>query len=191
MARGDELLSLNEIGRLAGVSKQTAQRWHDRPAPDFKSRSSGLKKVAGDLGVEVPEAYELHPRYPRRVVEAYLKAIGYMNADGSLVEEIQQKGGGRWTPVRPTIDPTSRGGNPKLRYYTAHVAEELDYASIGSFEAQRSRDFVPEPDGRDELFRPFWYAETLQAHKKKRGQRRRKAPEPDGFDSEGRPYKLL
>ncbi|WP_432156121.1 hypothetical protein [Streptomyces sp. bgisy153] len=198
MARGDELLSLTEIGKLAGVSRQTAQRWHSAPPQHAKNRkpalASALQKVAKDLEVEVPEAHGERPRYPRRVVEAFLKAIGYMNPDGSLVEEIQQKGGGRWLPVRPTVDPTGRGRNPKLRYYVPHVAQELDYASTEALEQARARDRIPEPDGHDELFRPFWYIETLEKHKKERGQRRRKAEpeeEPDGFDTEGRPYKLL
>lgn len=198
MARGDELLSLTEISNLAGVSRQTAQRWHKAPPQHAKNAKpalpSALQKVAADLDVEVPEAHEDRPRYPRRVVEAYLKAIGYMNPDGSMVEEIQQKGGGRWLPVRPTVDPTSRGRKVKLRFYVPHAAKELGYASTESFEQTRSLDRIPEPDGHDELFRPFWYAETLEKHKTERGQRRKKDgkdEKPDGFDGEGRPYKLL
>ncbi|WP_217223130.1 hypothetical protein [Streptomyces anulatus] len=182
------------------MSRQTAQRWHKAPPQHAKNKKpplpSALKKVAADLGVEVPEAADdrRDPAYPRRVVEAFLKAVGYMNPDGSLVEEIQQKGGGRWLPVRPTIDPTGRGRTPKLRYYVPHVAQELDYSSTQALEQARSKGRIPDPDGYDELFRPFWYIETLEQHKKDRGQRRRKAePEeaPDGHDEEGRPYKLL
>ncbi|HBF80497.1 MAG TPA: hypothetical protein DD420_11395 [Streptomyces sp.] len=200
MARGDELLSLTEISKLAGVSRQTAQRWHKAPAQHEKNKKpvlpSALKKVAADLEVEVPEAAEdsTRPKYPRRVVEAFLKGIGYMNQDGSLVEEIQQKGGGRWLPVRPTIDPTGTSRKPKMRYYVPHAARLLDYSSTEALEQARSKDRIPEPDGHDELFRPFWYIETLEQHKKDRGQRRRKAEpeeEPDGHDGEGRPYKLL
>ncbi|MEU0375237.1 hypothetical protein ABZ070_34825 [Streptomyces sp. NPDC006283] len=199
MSRGDELLGLTEIARLACVSRQTAQRWHKAPPQHAKDKKpplpSALQKVAKDLGVEVPEAQEDRPRYPRMVVEAYLKAIGYMEADGSLVEGVQQKGGGRWLPVRPTVDPAgSRGRKVKLRHYVPHAAKELGYSSTASFERSRSLDRIPEPDGHDELFRPFWYIETLKEHKAKRGQRRRKAaaePQPDGFDSDGRPYKLL
>ncbi|MEO3976730.1 hypothetical protein [Streptomyces sp. CAU 1734] len=197
MARGDELLSLTEISRLAGVSRQTAQRWHKAPPQHAKNKKavlpSALQKVAADLEIEVPEALEERPRYPRRVVEAFLKAVGYMNPDGSPVEEIQQKGGGRWLPVRPTVDPTSRGRTPTLRYYVPHAATELSYATVESFEQMRSKGAIPEPDGHDELFRPFWYGETLEEQKKKRGQRRKVAPaeKPDGFDDEGRPYRLL
>ncbi|MYZ40526.1 MULTISPECIES: hypothetical protein [unclassified Streptomyces] len=197
MARGDELLSLTEISRLAGVSRQTAQRWHKAPPQHAKNKkpvlASALQKVAADLEIEVPEAHEDRPRYPRRVVEAYLKAVGYMNPDGSLVEEIKEKGGGRWLPVRPTIDPTGTSRKPKHRYYVPHAAKELGYATTESFEQMRSKGVIPEPDGHDELFRPFWYSETLEEQKKKRGQRRKAEPEekPDGFDDEGRPYKLL
>ncbi|MFF8994011.1 hypothetical protein ACF09H_29605 [Streptomyces sp. NPDC014983] len=191
-----ELLGLTEIGKLAGVSRQTAQRWHKAPPQHEKNKKpelpSALQKVAKDLGIEVPEAHADRPRYPRVVVEAFLKGIGYMDANGKLVPEIQNKGRGRWLPVKPTIDPASRGRKPTLRYYVPHAAQELGYATTEAFEQARAKGVGPGPDGHDELFRPFWYGDTLEEYKKQRGQRRKKAqPEPDGFDKDGRPYKLL
>ncbi|MFJ2217823.1 hypothetical protein ACIQVO_36600 [Streptomyces sp. NPDC101062] len=198
LSPNEELLSLNEISKLAGVSRQTAQRWHKSPLQHAKNTKPGvesaLRLVAMQMDRATPEADEPRPRYARAVVEGFLKAVGYMNPDGSLVEEIQQKGGGRWLPVRPTVDPLSRGRRVKLRYYVPHAARELSYSSVETFEQMRTREgAVPEPDGHDELFRPFWYIETLEEQKKKRGQRRKADPKekPDGFDDEGRPYKLL
>lgn len=61
------------------------------------------------------------PRFPVDVVLALGKALGYLDAEGRIVEELRSKGRGRWLPAAPTIDPAT--GN--RRVYTNHLATAL------------------------------------------------------------------
>jgi hypothetical protein len=210
----DDLLSLSDIAKMTGVARGTPQKWHSAP----RGRGahgyhpvipSPLRKVAKDMGVEVPEAEGTRPKYPRKVVVAFLKAIGYMDKDGALVPEIQQKGPGRWTPVEPTIDPRpvpqpdpasgerlavdpTTGG--RWRYYVPHTSEHLGFPTVEKFEQALARGRVVEPVDYDELGRPYWFFETLENFKTPRQQ-----PEagegteggPDGYTADGQPYRLI
>jgi transcriptional regulator with XRE-family HTH domain len=206
MARKDELLTLNEIAKLAGVGRQAAQKWHQ------VARKTGgeppLRLVAKAMGVKVPEANDESPRYPRKVVVAFLKAVGYMNEDESLME--RRAGKGKWAPAKPTIDPRpvkqpdpDSGEKPfkvdpqtggRYRYYNPHAWELAGFGSENSFTSSRTLGRAPEPDGIDELERPYWFAETLEQWKA--GAPERKAlryagRQPDGFTPEGQPFRLL
>lgn len=211
MAREDELLTLNEIAELAGVGRQAAQKWHQVP------RKTGgeppLRMVAKALHVAIPEANDNSPRYPRKVVVAFLKAVGYMNADESLME--RRGGRGKWTPAKPTIDPrpakhtdpewsepesgetslyVDRSTGGRLRYYNAHAWEIAGFGSENSFTTSRTRGRFINPDGIDELERPYWFRETLEqwaAGSEDRKAARFAGPEPDGFTVEGQPFRLL
>jgi hypothetical protein len=186
-------MSLSDMARELGVARQTVQRWH-RTSPDGPARSttpvSALKAVAKAMKIAVPEAdAERAPRYPRAVFVAFCQAVGYMDEDGNLVPEVQerieQKKRGRWYPVKPTIDPrpvdptappgskekplaTAPSGG-RWRYYANHVAEMLDleeetvkyYATPG---INPGRSF-PTPDGLDEMDRQYWYLETIQRYR--------------------------
>jgi hypothetical protein len=205
MAREDELLSLNEIATLAGVGRQAAQKWHHVAR---KAEDPPLRMVAKAMGVEVPEAHDASPRYPRKVVVAFLKAVGYMNADESLME--RRAGKGKWTPAKPTIDPrpveqpdpdsgekpfkVDRRTGGRLRYYIPHAWEMAGFGSENSFTTSRTHGRTPEPDGIDELVRPYWFAETLEKWKAdapERKAQRYAGREPDGFTPQGQPFRLL
>ena len=116
-------------------------------------------------------------------------------------------------PVKPTVDPhpvsdpekavDSRTGKPlaldpvtrgRYRYYAVHAAEVLGYKSKPAFDQSLSLGRVPKADGYDEIQRPFWWLETLEGHLAQIEEQKQKAkagPEPDGYTSEGQPYRLL
>ncbi|MFI1312817.1 hypothetical protein ACH4TS_22135 [Streptomyces albidoflavus] len=226
MARRGDLLTLNEIADLAGVSKQSASKWH------HQARKTGgeppLRLVAKAMGAKIPEANDNSPRYPRRVVIAFLQAVGYMNADESPME--RREGKGKWSPARPTIDPrpierfstgqpeaedsdaeeqgaersetepsrksfhVDRSTGRRLRYYNAHAWKIAGFGSENSFTSSRTRGRFVDPDGIDELERPYWFRETLEqwaAGAEDRKAARYSGPEPDGFTVEGQPFRLL
>ncbi|KFG71432.1 hypothetical protein [Streptomyces mutabilis] len=211
MARQDELLTLNEIAKLANVGRQTAQKWHQ--VPRKTGGESPLRMVAKAMDVEIPEANDRSPRYPRKVVVAFLKAVGYMNADESLME--RRGGRGKWTPARPTIDPrpaeqsdaeqfrlepgrralyVDLATGRRLRYYNAHAWPLAGFGSENSFTTSRTLGRAPEPDGIDELERPYWFRETLEkwaAGAEDRKAARYAGREPDGFTPAGQPFRLL
>ncbi|MEJ8640013.1 helix-turn-helix transcriptional regulator [Streptomyces sp. MS2.AVA.5] len=186
-------MSLSDMGREIGVARQTVQRWH-RTSPEGPARAttpvSALKAVAEAMNVAVPEAdAERAPRYPRKVFVAFCQAVGYMDEDGNLVPELQeriaQKKRGRWYPVKPTLDP---GKGRRRRYYVNHVAEltglEQDtvayYATPG---VNQGRSF-PAPDGLDEMDRPFWFRETISKYRT-RAQRQERMQPADTDTAEG------
>ncbi|MFF9436811.1 hypothetical protein ACF1BP_24100 [Streptomyces sp. NPDC014735] len=206
MARKDDLLTLNEIAKLAGVGRQAAQKWHQ------VARKTGgkppLRMVAEAMGVEVPQANDDSPRYPRKVVVGFLKAVGYMHADESPME--RHEGKGKWAPTSPTIDPRpveqpdpDSGEKPfkvdpqsggRIRHYIPHAWEMAGFGSQASFTSSRSKGRAPEPDGIDELERPYWFAETLERWKDEAPERkaaRYAGNKPDGFTPEGQPFRLL
>ncbi|MFF9785700.1 hypothetical protein [Streptomyces nigrescens] len=211
-------LSLGDIAQLAGVDRSAPQKWHRSPTGKAargyeKATPHPMKTVAAAMGVPVPEADEAHPRYPRRVVVGFLKAIGYMDARGRLVKEIQNKGPGRWVPVNPTIDPhpvknpdeavDSKTNKPlaldpltkgRYRHYVPHAREVLGYQTVSAFNAALSKGRAPKADAYDELQRPFWFLETLEWHKAEAQERKEKrlaGREPDGYTEDGKPYYLL
>ena len=186
-----DLLSLAEIARELGVNRQAAAKWHKAPTQKAASgpprTPSALRAVAKAMEIEVPEADERAPRYPRSVVDAFAKAVGYKDAEGRLVPEIQAKPAGRWSPVEPTIEP---GPLHRRRYYLTHAAAELGYRD-SYLDPLRSRGKFVAEDGYDELNRPYWFLETLQAYRSKQEddrERRKAGPEPDGYLDNGQPY---
>ncbi|TLQ39288.1 hypothetical protein [Streptomyces marianii] len=211
--RKDDLLSLNEIAKLADVSRQAAQKWHKPPAHKKPRQGeteveSALRSVARAMGVEVPESYDDSPRYPRKVVVAFLKAVGYMDENESLMP--RRGGKGKWTPAEPTIDPhrveqpdPAVGGKPlkvdpqtggRYRYYVPHAWAIAGFGSETSFNASRTRGRAPEPDGIDELERPYWWLETLEGWKADAPERKAKryaGRRPDGYTPDGQPFRLL
>ncbi|MEO3976802.1 hypothetical protein [Streptomyces sp. CAU 1734] len=217
MARTDELLNLTDIAKLAGVNRTTAQNWHKGKGKGKSPKDGGaeealppLPSVAKAMKVETPEADDKTPRYPRSVVVALLKAVGYMDEDGNPVEEIQKKGPGRWSPVKPTVDPNraeqpdpdsgrkpfsvSPGTGGRYRYYVPHAWSIAGFGSEVSFTSSRSYGRAPEQDGTDELGRPFWWLETLEKWKEdapERQARRYAGRRPDGYTAEGEPFRLL
>ncbi|MER0477205.1 hypothetical protein ABR737_02325 [Streptomyces sp. Edi2] len=234
MARKDELLNLSEIARLAGVGRTAAQKWHAVPRKSgglpplrlvAKALEDNAREAEGREGEapegEAPETEALEgqapegsgdapPLYPREVVVAFLKAVGYMNADESPME--RRAGKGKWAPARPTIDPrrakqpdpdsgekpfkVDRQTGGRYRYYVPHAWEMAGFGSENSFTSSKTHGRAPEPDGIDELERPYWFAETLEAWKA--GAEERKAERyasrtvaPDGYTSTGQPYRVL
>ncbi|MET8605726.1 hypothetical protein ABZV92_19505 [Streptomyces rubiginosohelvolus] len=180
-------MSLSEMAREVGVSRQAVARWHRRPGKTARETThiSPLRSVAEAMEIEVPEADAARPRYPRSVFVAYCQAVGLMDEDGNLVPEIQeriaQKKAGRWTPVRPTLQPGT--GSRRRRYYAAHVAEQtgLEEQTISYYAAQVTGRSFPAPDGIDEMDRPFWFLETFQRYRTmaQRQARMQPADQPD------------
>ncbi|WP_372412630.1 hypothetical protein [Streptomyces luteireticuli] len=179
MTRSDELMTLQEIADAYGVTKTAAHKWHKAPSQrDQPPRDpSPLRTVAKAMGVEVPEADEARPRYPREVVEAFAKAVGYARPDGKPITEILGKR--RWLPIAPTIDPHPGG---RRRYYINHVAAHLG-VKVPSIERYRVRhDDFPESDGPeevgrvDELGRAFWFAESINPYFRRHGWKQLEQP---------------
>jgi hypothetical protein len=178
-------MSLSDMARELGVTRQTVQRWH-RASPEGPVRSttpvSSLKAVAKAMKIAVPEAdAERAPRYPRAVFVAFCRAVGYMDEDANLVPEIQerieQKKRGRWYPVKPTLDP---GEGRRRRYYVNHVAEltgldqeTVKYYATPGVNAERS---FPAPDGLDEMDRQYWFLETAQKYRTRAQRQERMQP---------------
>ncbi|MFG2210544.1 hypothetical protein [Streptomyces sp. NPDC048638] len=239
MVHKDELLNLSEIARLAGVARTAAQKWHKVPrktggepplllvvkaleanARDAEALEGGppdaeapdSQEVQGEEteGEEAEEGGEHPPLYSREVVVAFLKAVGYMNADESPME--RRVGKGKWAPTHPTIDPRraqqpapDSGQKPlkvdprtggRIRYYLPHAWKLAGFGSENSFSSSKTHGRAPLPDGIDELERPYWFAETLEAWKAGAEERKveryasRTVP-PDGYTSEGQPYRVL
>ncbi|WP_424216005.1 hypothetical protein ACN20G_28065 (plasmid) [Streptomyces sp. BI20] len=160
MTSEDRLMNLDEIADMFGVARQTAQRWHrNRPGVTHK-RPPALRAVAHALGRDIPEADEDRPLYPRSILTAFGKGVGYLDGRGRRIE--LQSAGQKWLPVEPTYEP----GGRRRRWYLNHVADHTGIAK-GTLEVRRSRGAMPksdgpeELDGLDELGRPFWYPATL------------------------------
>ncbi|MFG3429602.1 helix-turn-helix domain-containing protein [Streptomyces californicus] len=179
-------MSLSDMAREVGVSRQAVARWHRRPGKIARETThiSPLRSVAEAMGIEVPEADAARPRYPRSVFVAYCQAVGLMDEEGNLVPEIQeriaQRKPGRWTPVAPTLQPGK--GSRRRRYYAAHVAKHtgLEEQSISYYAAPVTGRSFPAPDGHDEMDRPFWFLETFQRYRTmaQRQARRQPADQP-------------
>ncbi|MFJ4680495.1 hypothetical protein [Kitasatospora sp. NPDC088783] len=177
-------LTLAQIADLLGVTVPTVRKWHGGQVQPGSAASSAarprqpLREVAAARGIPVRIADQpADQRYPRAVVTAFAQAVGYMDADGELVPEAQGKGRGKWLPAEPTIDP---GEGRRLRFYMTHAAE-LVGQTVATVRTRVSKGKFAQPDGVDELSRPYWFAKTLQAQiKKDRG-------EPDGY-RDGKPF---
>ncbi|MEV6421769.1 hypothetical protein [Streptomyces sp. NPDC051662] len=185
-------MSLSDMAREVGVSRQAAARWHRNPRELARSTTpaSPLRAVAEAMKIAVPEADDARPRYPRTVFVAYCQAVGFMDEEGNLVPEVQeriaQKKPGRWMPVKPTLHPGQ--GSRRRRYYIPHVTELTGleersvkkYATPGVY-AERS---FPAPDGLDEMDRPYWFLETIQRYRT-RAQRAERSQPATPDDSAG------
>ena len=202
----EDLVNLSEIGRILGVNRTTVQKWHAYKGGTEGSAKpeSPLLSVAQAMNCPTPEAIDTdQPQYPWQVVVAFAKATGYMDADGNLVPQIQNKGKGRWSPVEMTIDPYVDPKDPKnrklrnnrRRYYSNHAADllKIKYSSLRQLRVRGDNAVLPfpEPDGMDELARPYWWLETLQTRMQQvhdQKDRRGSGPEPDGYLENGQPY---
>ncbi|WP_141747677.1 hypothetical protein [Streptomyces nanshensis] len=189
----EDSLSLADIAREYRVSRQTAQRWHKGAVRNGKAPAipSALQATAALMEVPLPELAQPRPRYPRQVVQAFAKGVGFLNDKGEFVEELVGRTQGRWLPLEPTVDPRPEG---LRRMYLPHVAAELGWegASIAPIRSRHQLDF-PEEDGHDELARPYWFPFTIEDYKRYLTRRRMDrvgAPEPDGYDEDGEPYWL-
>ncbi|MFB8291292.1 hypothetical protein [Kitasatospora purpeofusca] len=184
LTRRQEPLSLTDIGQAFGLSSRgTVYRWHKPPgqsAMDGKPPATkpALHAVAEALGTPLDPALvtSSRPRFPVDVVLALGKALGYLDADGRIVEELRGKGRGRWLPAAPTIDPAT--GN--RRVYTNHLATAL---GVGNEAIERglTRGALTAPDGTDELDRNFWWAPTANTILIDQAQRRNEKPDTTKF----------
>ncbi|MFJ4702961.1 hypothetical protein ACIP5N_32880 [Streptomyces sp. NPDC088768] len=111
-------------------------------------------------------AASARPRFPVAI------ALGYLDADGRIVEELHAKGRGGWLPIAPTIDPATR----KRRVYTNHLAAALGITSE-SVERGLTRGVLTAPDGSDELGRNLWWVPTANTILLDRAQRQGKKPD--------------
>ncbi|MFI8932465.1 hypothetical protein ACIG3E_32975 [Streptomyces sp. NPDC053474] len=174
----EEPLSLSEISRALGLkSRGNAQKWHKPPmqkvmegkapanTPALHAVVSAMSEQLKAAGITVSkETLESsRPTYPPQVVLALGKALGYLDAEGRIVEEIRNKGRGRWLPVAPTIDPRSQ----RPRVYINHLAEKMRI-NTESIEVQLHRERFTRPDGFDEIGRAFWWVPTANQILKER-----------------------
>ncbi|MFH0246347.1 hypothetical protein ACGRHY_28900 [Streptomyces sp. HK10] len=170
LTKRTEPLSLSDISRALGLkSRSTAQKWHKPPmqkamagkAPrNVPALHAVVDAMAEQLesagqGVSRETLESARPMYPPQVVLALGKALGYLDSKGRIVEEIQNKGRGRWLPVEPTIDP----GSQKKRVYINHLAKKLGIKNE-SIEVALTRERFTKPDGTDEIGRSFWWVPT-------------------------------
>ncbi|MGW1976635.1 hypothetical protein [Streptomyces sp. NPDC001889] len=165
LTKRKEPLSLSEISRAFELgSRSTAQKWHKhqiQKAMGGKAPAAKpvLRAVAEAMGVDLDEEQlnGQRPRYPVEVVLALGKALGYLDAQGKLVEEIRDKGRGRWLPVAPTVDPASK----RRRVYINHLAQKMgvNNATVEMAKYREVAGIVP-PDGTDEIDRIFWWVPT-------------------------------
>jgi hypothetical protein len=163
LTKRTEPLSLSEISRAFGMkSRGNAQKWHKPPlqkAMEGKppANKPPLHAVAEAMDVDLGDDIltTSTPRFPVKVVLALGKALGYLDQSGHIVEEIANKGRGRWLPVEPTIDPATR----KRRVYTNHLAAKLN-VNNASIEMALHRQAFTEPDDTDEIGRVFWWVPT-------------------------------
>ncbi|MFD9040850.1 hypothetical protein ACFW2K_22360 [Streptomyces nigra] len=163
LTKRKEPLSLSEISRALGLKSRTAaQKWHKPPAQKAMEGKPPANKPALhvvaealeiDLGDDILETSA--PRFPVKVVLALGKALGYLDHSGHIVEEIANKGRGRWLPVEPTIDPASG----RRRVYTNHLAAKLGVKN-SSIEMALHRGHFTDSDGTDEIGRVFWWVPT-------------------------------
>ncbi|GLF98211.1 helix-turn-helix transcriptional regulator [Streptomyces yaizuensis] len=189
-------MSLADMAREVGINRQTVQKWHRAPLERARETTpvSALRAVAEAMEIEVPEADEA--RYPRSVFVAFCQAVGYMDEDGQLVPEVQeriaQKKRGRWYPAKPTLQPGT--GSRRRRYYSNHVAEMLGldtktvrYYATPGVNVERS---FPAADGLDEMDRQYWFIETVQRYRTRAERAARMQPadpdeQPKGSEAKG------
>lgn len=181
-------MSLAEMAAELGVARQTVQKWHKTPkqagADTAPAALSALQSVAHAMGVKTDGG----PRYPRAVFVAFAKAVGYFDAEGNLVQELQDKPAARWLPVAPTIEP---GPRQRRRFYKNHAAAKLGLAENTVKVGARFRDWFPDPDGQDEMKRIYWFETTLDAYATARQaakDRKSAGPAPDGHLENGQPF---
>lgn len=163
-----EPLSLSDIARALGLSRNTPQKWHTPLVQKATGRAGTpmFRVVAEAMGYELDEdlVSGARPRYPVEVVLAVGKALGYLDGRGQIVEEIRSKGRGKWLPVAPTIDPATK----RRRVYTNHIAQKrgIDNATIEMAVYRENKNMLP-PDGTDEMGRIFWWVPTANKILKK------------------------
>ncbi|MFI0742495.1 hypothetical protein ACH4PU_31125 [Streptomyces sp. NPDC021100] len=168
LTKHKEPLSLSDISRALGLSRNVAQKWHN-PAVQKATGRAGtpvLRVVAEAMGFELDEELVggARPRYPVAVVLALGKALGYLDERGQIVEEVRSKGRGKWLPAAPTIDPATK----KKRVYVNHLAKKLgvNNETIEMALSRESKKVLP-PDGNDEIGRVFWWVPTANKILKK------------------------
>ncbi|MFJ8676761.1 hypothetical protein [Streptomyces sp. NPDC093589] len=170
LTKRTEPLSLSDISRALGLkSRGTAQKWHKPPTqksmegkapqnlPPLHAVVAAMSEQLNAAGVQVSTEtlQSSRPLYPPQVVLALGKALGYLDLSGRIIEEIRNKGRGRWLPVAPTIAPGTR----RARVYTNHLASKLGVRNE-TIEVALYRDNFTRPDGTDEIGRVFWWVPT-------------------------------
>lgn len=148
----DPPLTITEMSKELGLSRQTVQRW----------RETGVLDKFG----EPVDATARPVRYPRSVAVAAGKAFGMLTEDGDPVEGFTGRGGA--VPQRPTVSPLTG----KRRYYLRHIAGMLGQpeTTVHNWHYQRERlGILPEPDELDEWGRPTWYLPTIAGVAASRG----------------------
>ncbi|MDJ0372438.1 hypothetical protein QMK19_22930 [Streptomyces sp. H10-C2] len=181
-----------------GVAKSAVGKWRigqaQAAAPDAPRKTPAFVRVAADLGVNLTAEDQAAALVPRTVVEAFGKAVGYLDAAGELIPEIQDKPKGRWSPVAPTIDPVpDENGKPRKRWYKPHIADEYGIPE-GTLSAWMNRDPEFPTPHQDELSRTYLYTEQLEAYDKvlaRREEEKAAGPAPNGHDEQGRPWRFI
>ncbi|MFD3422454.1 hypothetical protein [Streptomyces decoyicus] len=188
------LLTDAEIARWFGVGNAAVSKWragqNQSAAQGRPRKTPAFKAIADALGVELPGGAAT----PKEVVEAFGKAVGYLDERGDLIPEIQNKPKGRWLPVRPTIDPVvDEKGQLRKRFYSPHVCDEYGIAD-STLKMWQLRDSRFPEHHTDEISRSYWYEEQLEiwdAILAERDEQKEAGPRPQGRDDQGRPYRYL
>lgn len=185
-----EELTRSQIAAWVGLPRQTVAKWLAQPPakPGGRApRTPALRAFAASLDKPLPAEVDTVPRW---MVEAFLKATGYMDADGNIVKEVLGSQRGRWQPVEPTIDPVQdKQGKHRRRWYSDHVVDELGInANALARRIERDPDF-PKPHV-DELGRNYWFDEELDAYVEALTERDAMKGVA-GHDDQGRPYRYI
>ncbi|MEV1040442.1 hypothetical protein AB0J01_27885 [Streptomyces sp. NPDC050204] len=179
-------LTDEQVAEWFGVAVSAANKWRvgqvQSAQPD-KLKTPPFSRTAKAMGLRIGAKDKTNGVVPREIVEAFGKAVGYLNEEGELIRETRK---GRWTPSAPTIDPVpDKNGQPRMRWYVPQVAERYG-VPVGRVNVWRVRGKLPGAH-KDELSRVFWYVSDLDEWDAKA----EAGPEPDGFDGEGRPFQYL
>lgn len=186
-APAGEGLTRAQIAQWFGVAEQTVAKWIvGQKQAHGEIRTPAFIMIAETLEIDYTPSQST---VPRAIVEAFGKAVGYLDEDNNALDAGQGKRG-TWLPAKPTIDPLPNAdGKPRKRWYRDHVADELGY-SVRTVAGLPSRD--PEfPRNFDEMGRVFLYDEDLDAYTEILAKRDKARNQPDGYDEQGRPWRFL
>ncbi|MEU5900274.1 helix-turn-helix domain-containing protein [Streptomyces venezuelae] len=181
-------LTRAQIAQWFGVAEQTVAKWIvGQKQPKGEIRTPAFILIAETLGIDYSPSQSTVPRV---IVEAFGKAVGYLDEENNVLAAGQGKRG-TWLPAKPTIDPLpDKDGKPRKRWYRDHVADELGL-SVNTVAGLPSRD--PQfPRNFDEMGRVFLYDDDLDAYTAiLEGRDKAKASKPHGHDEQGRPWRFI